>query len=420
MTTQKRAFIALCFISSTMLMWSVTNPMLAYIIQSYPDVAVSRVTSILTIPGLVALFVSFLIGPLALKINKKYILLFTVGTTLIYYSIFAVVGGSGPFVLLLVAAGILGINRGAGIALVNSSIAEFLNPEKRAANIALCAAIMQGGAAFMATVGGRIASASGGENWAVSHYLGFLCIPAMIAFAAIMPKKPDEETPPGDDAQKSAQGTDKESIPGEAAKNERSRIPMRIFAIIALQFAFIVCFSAYFLNSSIYIIIEYELGTSADAGLVSSTFTMIGVLTGLTYKIWGKILKKWIVPFGYTIAIFGILTMLSVTTTIAGIWAAAVMISIGFNLANPYVSSKVISLSPKKYVPVFMSIHIGCTNLAIFLASSILGFFGGFLGSGVAGALRVAAILLPCCAVAASLLFPLEKNAKILATTQNR
>ena len=393
-----------------MLMWSVTNPMLAYIIQSYPDVAVSRVTSILTLPGLVALFVSFLIGPLALKINKKYILLFTVGTTLIYYSIFVVVGGSGPFILLLVAAGILGINRGAGIALINSSIAEFLSPEKRAANIALCTAIMQGGAAFMATVGGRIASASGGANWAVSHYLGFLCIPAMIAFAVIMPKKPDADTLPGNDAQKNDQDSNKENLTEQAQKNEGSKIPMRIFAIIALHFAFIVCFSAYFLNSSIYIILEYELGTSADAGLVSSTFTMVGVITGLTYKLWGRILKKWIVMVGYTIAIFGILTMLFVTTTIAGIWSAAAMLSIGFNLANPYVSSKIISLSPKKLVPVFMSIYVGCTNLGIFLASSILGFFGGFLGSGVAGALRVSAILLPCCVIAALFLYPLEKN----------
>ena len=398
MTTQKRAIVALCIISSAMLMWNVTSPTLAYIIKSYPDVAESTVTSILTLPGLVALFVSFIIGPLALKINKKYLLLFAVSTTLVYFCIFVIVGSNGPFTMLLVAACFLGICRGCSTALINSAIAEFLEEEKRAVHIALCSAIMQGVAAVVAVVGGRIAAGNGGADWPIAHYLGFLTVPALIAFAVLMPKKSDDAKNLGDGKLNGGAG-------GYMPEKERLSIPLKIIAIAAVQFTFVICFCAYFLNSSIYIILEHELGTSADAGWVSSSYTIFGVVIGLTYRMWGKLLGKWIVQLGYALAAMGMIAMLTVTTSIVGIWFAAIMISAGFNLVNPYISSKVISLSPKKHVPIFLSVYIGITNLGVFVAPGILRVMGGLVGEGLTGIMRFAVIAMFCCAIAAVFLF---------------
>jgi MFS family permease len=367
--------------------------------------------SLLTLPGIFALFVSFGIGPLALKINKKYLLLFSVASTLIYFAILAFVGARGPFAALLVAAGILGISRGSVTALVNSIIGEFLEPAKRATNIALCSAIMQGGSGLMAILGGWIAAGNDGANWPISHLLGFLSIPTMIVFAIMMPKKPDAPEPAADDGQDDkTPGLAESSDAEKAFKKVKRSMFIKIFAIIALHFIFMICLAAYWINSSIYIIIEHELGTSANAGMVSSSYTLLAVFIGLSYRLWGKLFRKWIVPLGYALVALGLFTMLTVTTTIAGIWSAALMFGVGMNLANPYIVSQIMSLSPPKLMPVAISLYMGCMNLSMFLAPYILSFTGGAFGGGIVGSLRVATYAMPLCTVAAVFLFTLERK----------
>lgn len=401
--TDKKAVLALRIISAVMLFPSVTGPLLAYIIQSYPKVPIETVTSILTIPSLVGIFVSFLIGPLALKINKKYLLIFTVLSTLFYFYIFIFVGSSGPFIVLLIAAGILGVSRGAGNALINSSIADFVEPEKRAANIAVCMALMQGGSAVVAIIGGRIAAVNDGLNWPNAHYLGFLAIPAIIIFWILMPKKP--YSPIETESRK------QDVSPGETAnKSSKFKINIKVLAIIALNFIFMICFSAYFLNSSIYIILEFELGTSATAGMVSSTFTILGVIVGFSYKIWARIFRDRIVTFGYTLFIVGFIFMLTITTHIIGIWVSAALFSIGFNFSHPYIASKLMEYVSKKNVPIAMACFAGFSSLGIFLAPYVLRFLGGFFGGGLVGSLSAAVAILPLCVIATLFLFTVKKK----------
>jgi len=397
----------------------VTTPSVAYIINSYPNVESSTVTSLITMPGIFALFVAFCIGPLALKINKKYLLLFAIASTLVYFSVFFFVGARGPFTALLIAAGVLGISRGSGTALVNSIIGEFLEPQERAANIAICSAIAQCGSGLAAVIGGRIAAGNGGQNWPLSHALGFLSIPTMIVFAILMPKKPDEpETLPDvpdkltDNAQVHKLPDPVEANAAKSGKISLRSIPTRVFVIIALHFVFCFSYTAYMLNSSVYIIIEHQLGTSADAGLISSANTVIAIVIGFSYRIWGKLLKKKIVPFAYALASIGFVSMLSITTSLAGIWIGAILLVLSMNLANPYIVSQIMSLPPPKLMPVALSLYMGCLNLSMFLAPYILRGLGGLLGGGVAGSLRVAAIATPCCVVAGLFLFTFSKTPK--------
>lgn len=464
--TSKRAVLALRILSAVLFLTAVTNPLLAYIIQSYSDLPVETVTSILTMPALVGIFVSFLIGPIALKINKKYLLLFSVSTTLIYFGIFAFVGSGGPFIMLIIGACILGISRGSGMALVNSSIAEFVEEKKRATTIASCMAIMQGGSAMVAIIGGRIAAVNDGANWPYAHFLGALTIPAVILFAILMPKRAEaleksEEQAMSEKAavlqktvipekqtilvgQNRVNKSDKtneyneiskqenevtddvtddaaDNVPGDVTKETAATVVaynflknknnLKVVAIIFLNFLLSVSFAAFFLNSSIYIILEHELGTSATAGLVSSSFTITGVIVGFSYRIWGKLLKDWIVPFGYSLFVIGFISMLTITTHIIGIWMAAALFSIGFNLTNPYIASSVMSLTSKKYVPITMAFFASSGSLGIFLAPFILRFTGEFLGGGLVGSIQTALVIMPFCVLASFYLFKYKKRA---------
>ena len=56
MSTQKKAFIALCILSSTIMLGQMSGTFLAYIMESYPEVPPVTVMSIISTPALVALF----------------------------------------------------------------------------------------------------------------------------------------------------------------------------------------------------------------------------------------------------------------------------------------------------------------------------------------------------------------------------
>ena len=306
-TTQKKAFLALCVIASMMMIANMTGSFLAYIYDSYPDISPTNVQLVMTLPGLVGLLVSFAVGPLALKFNKKYLLLLTALANFISIMAFAVFGVSGPFAVLLVAAGFSGITRGAAMALINSSIGEYIGAEKSASYIAINAAIMNGGSALVGVIGSVIGSASGGAHWNRAFYLGLLIIPTMIAFAIMMSKAPEAPSLPSDghggDATRS-----KMKDAGASGREERdSKIPGRVFVIIVLSMLFSMSFAAFVLNLSTYIITEYRLGTSTDVGLINSVATVVGIIIGFSYTLWSKLFKKWIVPIGYAVAAIGMI-----------------------------------------------------------------------------------------------------------------
>jgi MFS family permease len=191
----------------------------------------------------------------------------------------------------------------------------------------------------------------------------------------------------------------------ETAEAGLGDILPKVFPVIALHFVFYLCFTVYLTNSSVYIITEHSLGTSAQAGLIGFTTTLFTMLIGVTYRIWGRLFKKWMVLASYALACLGFVLMLSVTTTLVGIWSGAILLIIGLNLSNPYVASHTMSLVPPKLIPVAMALYTGFMNLSMFAAPYLSGFFGDFLGGGVTGALRFATLLLPFCAIGAIYLF---------------
>ncbi|MCL2202227.1 MAG: MFS transporter [Oscillospiraceae bacterium] len=405
MTTSKRAVLALCILGFTMyLAGGITTPSIAYIAHSYPEFSEYTVSTLITMPGIIALIVSFFVGPLVLKFNKKYLLMFSVSMTLIYFSVFSFAGGRGPLSLLMVAAGFLGIHRGAGSALVNSIIGEFVPPEKRAQTIALTGSVMQAGSGLIAIIAGWIAAGNDGADWPQAHYLGFLSIITLAVFAFLMPKRPAAPVLP-DSPEGIEQAGEKPEPVFETIKQGFRRIPRRVYLIMTVHCIYAVCMIAISLYTSLYVITVHELGTSVEAGLVISTMTFISVAVGMTYFVWGKLLGRWIVPVGYVLSIFGFIVKMAVTSHIAGAFIAAMIIGIGWNLTNPYVSSQVMSLSPQKMIPISISIHLGIQNLGMFLAPHFLRVAGGVFGGGVNGAYTVAIIVIPLCALAAVFLF---------------
>lgn len=68
---QKRTTAAI-YIACTFLSTSyITITSMAYILNSYSDIPASTVNLLLTLPSLIGLVVSFVTGPIAMKVDKK-------------------------------------------------------------------------------------------------------------------------------------------------------------------------------------------------------------------------------------------------------------------------------------------------------------------------------------------------------------
>jgi MFS family permease len=391
-----------------MMLISVTNPVLAYIVMSYPEVSYETVQSIITIPSLIGLFVSLAVGPISLRVNKKYLVIMSVASNVVYCAMCAIVGARGPFELLLVAAGISGIARGSGMVMLHSSIGEFLPAEKRDTYIAIVNAVMNGGAALAALSAGAIGALDNGANWPNAFLLGLVAIPVVIVYAVMMPKKPHESTLLADSPKEEATNErNKESV-----TDKKEKIPGLIFLIIGMQFIFGICFAAYAINVSAYVVIEHQLGTSADVGVASSFFTLAGLVFGFSYPLWSKILKSWIVFAGYAMVTAGYVVLVTVNTTIVGVFITAALIGSGFSLSSPYITSRVMAITPPKLIPIAMSIMAACFNISMFIGPFVLAFLSAPLGGGIDNSLIVAIIGCTICSIFTIFLFAIKKNTK--------
>ena len=392
MTTQKRAILAVYIISFVLLFAGLTGTTIAYIINSYVPQGHSpgAIQQLMSLPAIFGLITSFVIGPIALKINKKYLTMLCAVMVFLYFVIFAVVGSNGPFPLLLAATAFGGIAQGSAMTLMSSMIGEFAGPAKSANYVAVGLAIMNAGGALVALVGGAIAVGNGGAAWPEAYYLGVLVIPALVLFGMLMPKKPDDAAP----ASAPAAGS---PPPPDAG----GKLPVRNVVIGILAVFSSICICGFLFYISVYIVNEFKLGTSVEAGIANSIFTITGVITGFTYGIWAKLFRKFLIVVSFALVALALFCMMTFTSTLLGAYLGALFMSFGFNMMNPFIMGFIIRITPARLVPVGISCLMAGANMGMFTAIYVLDFLSGLLGGGLRNVLLVAAVGMTICTVAA-------------------
>lgn len=413
MSTERRAVWALRFIVAIMGITNVTNAIIAYIAASYQQVDPTLVTSILTIPALVGTFVSFVSGPLALKVNKKYLIIGAAMCDMVYYATFFIVGSNGPFEALLIAAIFPGFSRGAIMPLANASIGEFVkDEEKRGSAVAVNAALVNICFAVGMLVFSSLASRNGGVNWNEAYIVGLVPLVSIVVFGLLMPKYPDEEeNPQAAGATMSAVESEKAEEPASERKGSILKgIPALVALIIVVGIVYTISFNVFSQQYSRYIISEFALGTSVEAGMASAVLTVCSFVTGMTYKYWNRFLKNWTSTVAFAIVASGLFLMAFVHGPIAVVFASAALIGIGNSLFFPYLMSQIMVVTNPKVLPVAMSLYQGCVNLSMFAALYVTVFFGGLIGPSVANIFLVGGIGVLIAMTASLLLFSLKKQ----------
>lgn len=387
----RRAILSIGIVNFVAYIYNMSSTMITYIMDSYPTLPQTTINQILTLPGIVGLIASFIIGPIMMRVSKKFLLtlnaLFMVG----YGAIFAFIGGNGPFGFFYLAAVLAGLSMGTQLSICTVLISEFTEPQKRPAFAAVCTASMNAGAALLNIIGGYIAQGNGGANWPYAYVPPMvLSIVCTALWVFLMPNF-DKMKQNGGDSEAAAveQAADTEIINSGAGK-----LPMGVILLAVMYALFYIGVYSYLLNVSNYIIIEHGLGTSAETGIANSIFTAMSIVIGISYSVWQKAFRKWLPIVGYALLIVGLLLMNLVTTSILIVYIAVVLMGWAFSLINNYLVAYGTIIAPAKLAPIAASLIVGGMNIGIFVAAYILEPLGRLFGGGIRGQMNAGIALM--------------------------
>ena len=163
---QKMISYTLNFYVTSILMYMITQNVVANIMASYPEVADYTVKSLTTLPTLFGLLATFAMGPIAMKYDKVKLLVVVMCSMGLFSLIFFANGVlHGPFEIYYLGVVFGGFAQGSFAPLMNIIIGETFEEEDRAGRIAAYNVTNNVGAFFVLFLSGRIAATGGGENW---------------------------------------------------------------------------------------------------------------------------------------------------------------------------------------------------------------------------------------------------------------
>lgn len=308
------------------------SPAIAEIAKSYPDVNVSMVQSLVTLPGFSVMIVSFLSSFLARRICKKY--LASIGSLIVACSGIAGFLWHSSIEILLVWAVLLGIGVGLFISTNSSMIAEFFTEEIRAKIV--------GRQSLFATLGGVFFTLAGGIlcrcGWHYNYLVLVIGIGGFVCGIKWLPKEKLEETV------------------------IKVRISREIWFYLLYIFGFIFLYNNIPTNLSFYVV-EQHLGTSELSGSILAVFLMGGVLGGALFdRLQKKLEDQILIAAGILLAVGGIgvyltryLPMLILILLLSGMSINFVMSQLIFQISRR---------EKRENIPFSMAMLMAVNNLA--------------------------------------------------------
>ena len=372
---QKRIMFAVNTFALVYLMYFITQVTKAYIGLAYPEVSAVAVDRLLTVPNMVGLVISFIIGPLSLRCSKVKLASCAIFFVTVYCMVFYITGRfHGSFQILYAGCFFAGCAQGTYAVMLNSIISAHFPAEQRSDRIANYNVAMNIGAVLILRLAGKIAEADSGTQWYNAYLLGIVSLIGLLVFM-IFCGKADADVPSVE-------------LGSMAEQKEYSLrdIPAGVFGWVILMGLvhglFYIGQYAFNINISSYIITEYHLGTSDEAGTAASLVRFSLVICTAMYPFFKKGLKDWMMPAGYFCVGLGLLVMI-VFKSLAGVYVCACIIGLGTSLAHATVYAQASRYVPLALVPAAMSFTWGVANTGSSSAVFVLDFLAGLLGGGM-------------------------------------
>ncbi|PPK83334.1 putative MFS family arabinose efflux permease [Lacrimispora xylanisolvens] len=320
---------------------------LSSIAAAYPDVSIETIQTLITIPALVIVVVSFLSGPIANVISKKTLSLialciFTAGGCIPFFSdSFTVLYLSR----LLVGLGI-GLLQPLSQAIIFESFADA--PSERDTILGWLNSSGSVGSIIMTIIGGIVVVISYKYIFLV-HLLG------LAAFFGVLFCLPQDQP-----VRKKKEGT----------AGQKMKLPGAVFywyAVIFVYMTFLHCFAV---NLSLFV--EGEgIGTAAISGIGLSMLTIGGFVCGAVYGKIANVLKKWTLPAGFLLSALGLLSMAIAYSPVL-VYVSGLLTGVGMMMVFPQIITNIISSVSPAAITLCIAINGAVVNIGQTLAPYVV------------------------------------------------
>jgi MFS family permease len=316
------------------------TPALQTIMEAFPDLSVSTIYLVSTLPSLIVIPATLFAGAV-LGSKMKYKTIASLGILLF------VVGGVAPvfasdFTVVLIERAVFGIGLGLISPLGNALVLGVYGEDKRAAMLGMGTLMMNIGGIVLQFLGGSLA----GISWNMAfwpHALGILSFVLVLLF---LPEPPQMVVP-------------------EGAEKPKVKIPGSIW-LIALLFG-ISMFITYpiLMGMSSWLSLN-EVGGSTTSALVIAMFTVGGMIGGALFAPAYKALKRFIVGATLCMVAVGIAMIIFIPNLIS-IIIGCTLVGIAFSMMMPAVFMIVGMITDPQAIPMATSILLAVMNGFAFL-----------------------------------------------------
>lgn len=312
-TLLKGALLATCFISASL---NAITGLIPEMANAFPDVPLSNIELITTIPSLFQMIGVLLGRPLAEKMGYKSVMMLGI--------LLCTVGGAIPVVLpslfvIILTRCIFGVGAGLTVSTILTLIVYFFSGSVRSTMIGFNGSASGLGATLSAFLAGKLLR----FGWNKTFLVYGIGLPILILFSCVVPKveRIKEKEPEKD-----------------GAMQRNSHLPAGLWGLGFLMFLSLMLVTMYIVKVST-LITEAGFGT-AEQGSTAVTFFSLGTFTaGLTYGKFRNKLGSVSLSVFYLFSMVGFL-LGSLAQGLVMIWIGAFIVGYGYLGFMPFIQEE--------------------------------------------------------------------------------
>ena len=331
--------IAILMISVLQTLISAANSVLADIQKAFPAISENWVMQLVSLPFLLTIPATILSGKLSEKMDKKKILLFGIALSTVagFFPIFL-----KSFILIMISRLFVGIGIGIVIPFMTSLIAEYFQGHERDNLFGLQGTFVNIGSITYFLIGGLL----GAISWRMNFYVFAIGFIVFIVVLSFIPKHKNTEI----------------------KQSSKAPLGKQIF-ILSFTLCIIMVLGYVFIFHLSFLIADENIGNAATAGIITTFFSLGGLLSGLYYGKLFRIAKSFTTAF--SIAIIGIGLLIGCLTHSIGIMIAAAFVAgSGMALTTATFFSRAAVSVPEESTTIGMAVVLSSISLGIFISPS--------------------------------------------------
>ncbi|MGT2799781.1 MFS transporter [Streptococcus marmotae] len=348
--------LAMAFVSQSNAALAPSVPSIA---QSFPDIPISVIQSIVTIGGFTGFFSALLCGKFQEYVSLRKLGLFALSLVGVF-GILPIFYHSN-FYVLLVSSGVVGFGAGMLTVVSPSLISTYFEGDARSSLLGKQTAFQGIGNMLILALGGFLASYS----WVNNYYVYLLPIASFIIFFLTIPQ----------DKQSKSGGEQSGNVVLEKGSNKVSLTSPFILLLLAISVSVTIIVSGSFNNIAIFTE-QYKIGDSSVSGLALSVLSLGMISAGLFINQFIKIFKSLTLTTGYLIAALSFICFLIFHNQI-GLFIGSYFTGISAGIIMTRLVYLLTSIVKEELISKAVSLYSAFTSAGFFISAFLLNSIAG-------------------------------------------